>query len=85
MAVSRRLIVQSLVLTGACKRRVERAEPPTTEEVLRNVSGAHGIHLSSDRLRGVAPVLKSRLARLQVLRDFELDDGVAPRHGILGR
>ena len=85
MAVSRRRLVQSLALTGVCNRLVQGAEPPITVEVLRNVSVAHGSNLSDDRLRIVAPVLKNRLARLQALRDFEVDDGVAPTQGILDR
>jgi hypothetical protein len=85
MAVSRRQLVQSLALTGACNRLVEGAEPPITVEVLRNVSVAHGCNLSDDRLRVVAPVIKNRLARLQVLRDFEINDSVAPTQGILDR
>jgi hypothetical protein len=85
MAVSRRRLVQSLALTGACNRLVEGAEPPITVEVLRNVSAAHGSNLTDDRLKVIAPVLESRLARLQALRDFEVDDGVAPTQGILLR
>jgi hypothetical protein len=41
--------------------------------------------LSDDRLRVIAPVLKNRLARLQALRDFEVDDSVAPTQGIPDR
>ena len=85
MAVSRRRLVQSLALTGACNRLVEGAEPPLTVEALRNVSSAHGSNLSEDRLRVIAPVLQNRLARLQLLRDFEVDDSVAPTQGILDR
>ena len=85
MAVSRRRLVQSLALTGACSRLAEGAEPPVTVEALRNVSAVHGSNLSEDRLRVVAPVLQNRLARLQVLRDFEVDDSVAPTQGILDR
>ena len=85
MAVSRRRLVQSLALTGVCNRLVEGAEPPITVEVLRNVTAAHGTNLSDDRLRIVAPVLKSRLGRLQALRDFEVGDAVAPTRGILDR
>ena len=85
MAVSRRCLVQSLALTGACNRLVEGAEPAVTVEALRNVSAAHGSNLIDDRLRVIAPVLQSRLARLRVLRDFEVDDSVAPTQGILER
>ena len=85
MAVSRRRLVQSLALTGACNSLVEGAEPPVTVEALRNVSAAHGSNLSDGRLKVVAPVLQNRLARLQMLRDFEVDDSVAPRQGVLDR
>ena len=85
MAINRRRLIQSLALTGACNKLVEGAEPPITVEALRNVSAVHGSSLSDDRLRVVAPVLKSRVARLQMLRDFEVDDEVAPTQGILGR
>jgi hypothetical protein len=85
MAVSRRKLVQSLVLGGAYNTVIEAAEPPTSVDALRNVSAAHGSNLSDDRLRVVAPVIKNRLARLQALRDFEVDDRVAPTQGILDR
>lgn len=85
MAVSRRQLVQSLALTGAYASSVEAAAPPITVDVLRNVSAVHGSNLSDDRLRVVAPVIKNRLAKLQVLRDFEVDDSVAPTQGILDR
>ena len=85
MAINRRRLIQSFALTGACNRLIEGAEPTITVEVLRHVSAAHGSNLSDDRLRIIAPVLKSRVGRLQALRDFEVDDGVSPTHGILGR
>jgi hypothetical protein len=85
MAVSRRQLVQSLALTGVYNRVAEAAEPPITVDVLRNVSAAHGSNLSDDRLRVIAPVIKNRLAKLQALRDFEVDDSVAPTQGILDR
>ena len=84
MAINRRRLIQTFALTGgACNKLVKGAEPAISVEVLRNVSVAHGSNLSDDRLRTVAPVLKSRVARLQALRDFEVDDGVAPTQGIL--
>ena len=84
MTISRRRLVQSLALTGASNRVVEGAQPITVD-VLRSASAATATTLSDDRLRIVAPVLNSRLARLQTLRDFEVDDGVAPIHGILDK
>jgi hypothetical protein len=83
MMVSRRRLVQSLALTGAYKKAVEGADGAITVDILRNVSAAHGSNLSDDRLRIIAPVITSRLARVQGLRDFEVDDGVAPTQGIL--
>jgi len=52
-------------------------------DALRNVSAAHGINLSDDQLRVVKPVLEHRLPQLRALRDFEVDDAVAPTQGIL--
>ena len=85
MAINRRRLIQTFALTGACNNLVRGAEPTISVEVLRNVSAVHGSNLSDDRLQIVAPVLKSRVARLQALRDFEVEDGVAPTRGILDR
>ena len=63
-------------------RFVEAAEPSVNVEALRSASEMSGSRLSDERLRVVAPVLKNRLARLQTLRDFEVDDAIAPRHGV---
>ena len=80
--VSRRRLVQTLALTGATNSIVEAAEPSVNVEALRSASEMSGSRLSDERLRVVAPVLKNRLARLQTLRDFEVDDAIAPRHGV---
>jgi hypothetical protein len=85
MAVTRRQLVQSLALAGACNGALEAADPLISVDALRNVSAAHGSNLTDDRLRVVAPVLRNRSARLQALRDFELDDSIAPTQGILHR
>jgi hypothetical protein len=85
MTVSRRRLFQSLALTGGYNTVVGGAEPTITLDVLRNVSAAHGSNLSDDRLRIVEPVIKQRGARLLALRDFEVDDSVAPTQGILDR
>lgn len=85
MTVSRRRLLQSLALTGGCSTAAEGAEPAIALDVLRNVSAAHGTNLSDDRLRVVKPVLERRLPQLQALRDFEIDDTVAPTHGILDK
>ena len=85
MTISRRRLVQSLALTGASNGLVEGAQPPINVDVIRSASTANGTHLSDDRVSILAPVLNSCLTRLQALRDFEVDDGVAPTHGILDR
>ena len=85
MTVSRRRLLQSLALTGGYSTAAEGAEPAIPLDVLRNVSAAHGTNLSDDRLRVVKPVLEHRLPQLRALRDFEIDDTVAPTQGILDK
>ena len=85
MTVSRRRLFQSLALTAGYGTAAEGAEPAITLDVLRNVSAAHGTNLSDDRLRVVKPVLEHRLSQLRALRDFEVDDTVAPTQGILDK
>lgn len=76
---------QSLALAGGCSTAADEAESAITLEALRNVSAAHGISLSDDRLRVVKPVLEHSLPQLRALRDFEVDDTVAPTQGILDK
>jgi hypothetical protein len=83
--ISRRRLFQSLTLTAGYSAATEGAAPPITLDVLRNVSEAHGTNLSDDRLRVVKPVLEHRLPQLRALRDFEIDDTVAPTQGILDK
>jgi hypothetical protein len=85
MTVSRRRLLQSFALTGGYSKAAERAETTNALDVLRNVSAAHGANLSDDRLRVVQPVLERRLPQLRALRDFEIDDTVAPTQGILDK
>jgi hypothetical protein len=85
MTVSRRRLLQSLALTGGYTTAAEGAEPAISLDVLRSVSAAHGTNLSDDRLRVVKPVLEHRLPQLRALRDFEIDDSVAPTQGILDK
>ena len=82
MTVSRRRLFQTLALTGGYSTQTEGAEPAMALDVLRNVSAAHGINLSDDRLRAVKPVLEHGLPQLRVFRDLEIDDTVAPTQGI---
>jgi hypothetical protein len=83
MTVSRRRLFQSVALAAGNSVAVQAAESEITLEALRNVSVAHGTNLSDDRLRVVKPVLENRLAQVRALREFEIDDSVAPTHGIL--
>ena len=83
MAVNRRRWLQSLALTGAGGSAAKAAESALTLEALRNVSAAHGTNLSDVRLRVVRPVIERRQADLRALREFEIDDSVAPVQGIL--
>ena len=85
MTVSRRRLFQAIALTGASGAAAEAAEPAITLEVLRNVSAANGTNLSDDRLRVMKPVLENRRAQVRALRDFQLDDTVAPTQGILDK
>ena len=85
MTVSRRRLFQSLALTGGYGTAAGEAEPAITLDVLRNVSATHGASLSDDRLRVVKPVLEHRLPQLRALRDFEIDEAVAPTQGILDK
>ena len=83
MTVSRRRLFQTLALAGGYSTEAEGAEPAMALDVLRNVSAAHGTNLSDDRLRIIQPVLENRLPQLRALRDFEIDDTVAPTQGVL--
>ena len=85
MTVSRRRLLQSLALAGGYSTAAEGADPAIALDVLRNVSAAHGTNLSDDRLRVVKPVLEHRLPQLRALREFEIDDTVAPTQGILDK
>jgi hypothetical protein len=82
MTVSRRRLFQSLALTVGCSATVEADEPAISLDTLRKVSAANGRNLSDDRLRVIQPVLEQRIPRLQSLRDFEVEDAVAPTQGI---
>jgi len=86
MSVSRRRLFQSLALASGCGTAAEAAaESDVALDALRNVSAAHGMNLSDDRLRVLKPVLEQRVARLRALRDFEIDDAVEPSQGIIDK
>lgn len=71
MQVSRRRIFQAAALAGGS------ALPAAGQQL------APPIPLSEDRLRALAPVLAQRRAQLQSLRDFVIEDRVAPTQGVL--
>jgi len=85
MTVSRRRLFQSIALAGATSIETEAAGTVLSLDTLRHISIANGTNLSDERLRVVQPVLESRLPQLQALRDFPLDDAVAPTQGILDK
>src|SRR5262249_7445643 len=78
MTISRRRMFQSLALSGGYSAAAAGAEPAITLDVLRSVSAAHGTNLSDERLRILKPVLEHRLPQVRAIRDFEVDDTVAP-------
>ncbi len=82
MALSRRRLFQYVALTGGCSSAAEADSAPGLE-MLRNVSAAHGIKLSDERLRVIQPVVGQRLSELSGMRDLEVDDRIAPTPGIL--
>jgi len=83
MTISRRQLFQSLALAGGYSAAAAGAEPTITLDALRNVSVAHGTNLSDERLGVIKPVLEHRLPQLRTLREFEVDDTIAPTQGIL--
>jgi hypothetical protein len=85
MALSRRRLFQSLVLTGGCSTASEGAEPAIGLDMLRHVTAAHGTNLSDDRLRLIKAVVEQRLSELHAIRDFEVNDSIAPTAGILDK
>jgi len=83
MTISRRQLFESLALAGGYSAAAAGAEPTITLDALRNVSAAHGTNLSDERLGVIKPVLEHRLPQLRTLREFEVDDTIAPTQGIL--
>lgn len=74
MIVNRRRFFAAAALTGMV---VEGQNV----DAARNVSAAHGVALSDERLRVLRAVLARRPAQLQMLRSFVVDDSVEPTHG----
>jgi hypothetical protein len=83
MAFSRRRLFQYLALTGGCNTASEAAEPAIGLDMLRIVAVAHGTKMSDERLRVIKPVVEQRFSELRAIRDFEIDDRVAPTVEIL--
>ena len=83
MTVSRRRLLASLALTSDLSASAQSLSPDAGLDALRYVAEASGTHLSDDRLKILKPVLERRQAQLRTLRDFKLDDMVAPTHGTL--
>jgi hypothetical protein len=78
MAVSRRRMIQAAALAGGSGLTAAAQQEP-----LGPVAAAHGVALSEERLRALAPVLARRKAQWQTLRDYVIDDRVGPTQGIL--
>ncbi|MEO8126337.1 MAG: hypothetical protein ABJF23_11645 [Bryobacteraceae bacterium] len=85
MTVSRRWLFQSLAIAGVAGSGTEAPGAEISLDALRSVSEAHGVGLSDDRLRVLQPVLEARLPQLQSLRDFPIDEIIAPTQGILDK
>ena len=83
MPVDRRGLLKTLGLGGALYRPAEAQDSAVSAGTLRDVSDFHGTNLSGDRLQVIQPVLERRRSQLRALRDFELDDSVAPVQGPL--
>ena len=79
--MNRRRLIHSLALTGGGAAITSGQSPAPSIEALRNVSSAHGVKLSEERLRVLQGTLDQRKARIQVVRDFEIDDSIEPSNG----
>ena len=76
--INRRGLFRSL---AASVGAAQAAQTVPALDVLRNVSAAHGSNFGDERLLVLQPVLDSRRAQLKALREFEIDDSVAPTNG----
>jgi len=84
MTTNRRRIFQTLTIGAACSGlSASGQEPEPGVDALRSVATAHGVQLSDERLRVLRPVLNRRQPQSQALRDFAIDDHVAPTQGII--
>lgn len=79
--MNRRRLLHSLTLTGGAATIASGQATAPSIEALRNVAIAHGVKLSEERLRVLQGTLDQRKARIQVVRDFEIDDSIEPANG----
>lgn len=84
MRVNRRRLLQSVAagLGTAGSGRSAAGEPadgpPPDLAAVRSIATAHGLHLTDDRLQRMQTVLPHRQANLQAVREFPIEDAVAP-------
>lgn len=78
-------MLKTFGLAGAFYRPSAAQDSAVTTDALRSVSNFHGTNLPDDRLQVVKPVLERRSSQVRALRDFELDDSVAPVPGPLAK
>lgn len=84
MAISRRRLFRAAALAGSSGLTATGQEAKLGQDSkLGPVAAAHGIALTDERLRLLAPVVEQRRAQLQTLRDFVIDDRVGPTQGVL--
>lgn len=71
MDVARRRVIKSLGLGGAWQAAGAQESAPCPP-------GLEASALPADRVRELQPVMERRRAQLKALREFEVDDSVAP-------
>jgi len=78
---SRRRMLQalSLVATGSASCGKKRdPQSGLSIEALHSVSAVNGSRLTDERLEAIRPSIQQQFARLQAVRNFDLDEGVEP-------
>jgi hypothetical protein len=81
MKIARRRLLHALAVGGVVDTAGSAEAPKPTLDTLRAVAMVHGANLSDERLEVLRPVLERRLAQLETLRSFEVDDSVGLDHG----
>lgn len=79
--MNRRRLLHSLALTGSGATLASGQSGSASIEALRNVAVAHGVKLSEERLGVLQGTLDQRKARIQQVREFEIDDSIEPGNG----